>query len=573
MKKSVCFVLIFVVFLTAFVGTTSLANGTKTLAIDDTAVTLPSNPFKDLPNGKWYTDAALWCYKYGYMSGTADETFSPNTVLSRAMFVQILFNAELAKEKYTEPSFTDVLPGKWYFNAVEWAYRNGYTSGTGHGKFSPNASVTREQLAVFLYNVAKRKNADVSEIADLTPYTDRGEVSRWARTALAWAVGQGFISGTGGGRLSPLSPASRSQAAVILSSFLKKYGIPWDNGRVITARTCTTDGVTEYRALDGSGRTMTVTLKAWHNYGYPVLTREVTCEVDGVWTYTCSVCKTTREEYVKAKGHKWNSGEVTKEPTCDKDGVRTFTCRVCQGTRREAIPAFGHKWDAGKVTRDPACTADGIKTYTCATCGSQRQEPIPALGHTTSNGICARCGAEVFPNISEKLRYYLKLNAERESDEYPGGLCIDCKNIVNNANYYCTVTVIPSMKNMIITEMRSRYYDTSSGKYAGTLKIKLNMQYVSTSYEYEVFWDEKGNGDYSAITSGWIKSANVSADPSVNTVTAFGRYNGKAEMKQFFLREMNEVLTDGLHAMEGKIFGTDKVGKITLSDLYFLNFK
>ena len=74
------------------------------------------------------------------------------------------------------------------------------------------------------------------------------------------------------------------------------------------------------------------------------------------------------------------------------------------------------------------------------------------------------------------------------------------------------------------------------------------------------------------ITDGWLTSANVSSDPKVNTVTGFGKYYGEAAQKSWFLREMNEILSDGLHATESKIFGTSKVGGLTLKDLRFTQF-
>ena len=541
-------------------------------AVSAVQITLPDNPFKDVVNGKWYVEGILWCYKYGYMSGTESETFSPDSALSRAMFAQILYSADLASEKYTKSSFKDVSASKWYFNAVEWAYRKGYASGTGGGYFKPDSPVTREQLAVFLYNYAKNKGVDVSASADLGRFTDGGTVSSWAKTALSWAVAQGLISGSGNGAITPSAKATRAQSAVMISAFLKKYGIPWDNGTVVTIRTCTTNGVTDYHALDGSGRTMRVTLKAWHNYGYGKVTKAAACTATGTRLYTCAVCKAAKTETIAATGHKWDGGKVTKAATCTAAGAKTFTCTVCKATRTESIAAAGHKWNSGKVTLAAACTVPGVRTYTCTVCGSTRAESIAAIGHTTNNGICSRCGSEVFPNTSEKLRYYIKANSERPSDEYAGAYCIDCKNIVNNSNYFCTLTLIPSDSNAVMIDVRSKYFDTETGEYAGTMKMSVKLPYISTSYHYELSWDESGEGKYKVITNGWITSANVSADPNVNTVTGFGKYYGASAQKTWFLREMNEILTDGLHAMEGKIFGTAKVGKLTLKDLKFAQF-
>ena len=319
MKKYVCFLLIFLFLLAQGVMPGVLANKEENL---------PANPFKDTASGKWFTEGILWCYKYGYMSGTGDEVFSPDAVLSRAMFVQILYTADLADEKYSKSSFFDVDTGKWYFNAAEWAYKSGYTSGTGNGYFSPDSPVTREQLALFLYNYAKSKGAKLTASSSLSKFSDRAKISSWAKTAVSWAVAEGFLAGTGDNMISPKAGASRAQSAVVISQFLKKYGIQWDDGKIITQRTCKVDGVIEYHALDKSGRTMRVTLKAWHNYGYGKVTKAATCTAAGIKTFTCSVCKSTRTESIKATGHKWDSGKVTKPATCTAAGVKTFTCSV-----------------------------------------------------------------------------------------------------------------------------------------------------------------------------------------------------------------------------------------------------
>lgn len=175
------------------------------------------NPYEDLPDGAWYTNACLWCAGKGYMSGTSKTLFSPNTVLSRAQFVQIL--AKIAKADlsyYNGTSFKDVRTGKWYSQAVEWAYKNGYTGGTGEEMFSPDGQVTRQELASFLRTYASKNGVDVSAKADLTGYSDYNEISAWAVDALSWAVKCDLISGTSNNTISPKSTAARAQVALIV---------------------------------------------------------------------------------------------------------------------------------------------------------------------------------------------------------------------------------------------------------------------------------------------------------------------------------------------------------------------
>ena len=179
--------------------------------------------FKDVADGKWYSSGARYCSSRGLMTGISGDTFGPNVNMTRAMFVTLL--ARLAKADlsgYKAGAFSDVKEGKWYAKAVAWAVENGYTSGTGGGKFSPDRAVTREELAQFLYTYAKKNGADVSASADLSGYADRQAVSSWAVKAVKWAVAEGFISGISKTELSPASAATRAQTAVLLMQFTQK---------------------------------------------------------------------------------------------------------------------------------------------------------------------------------------------------------------------------------------------------------------------------------------------------------------------------------------------------------------
>ena len=116
-------------------------------------------------------------------------------------------------------SFTDVASGAYYANAVAWANANGIVSGYGSGKFGPNDSITREQLAAILYRYATYKNYDVSKKGGLTQFSDISTLSSYATESMSWAVGSGIISGKGGGNLVPREGATRAEAAAILQRF------------------------------------------------------------------------------------------------------------------------------------------------------------------------------------------------------------------------------------------------------------------------------------------------------------------------------------------------------------------
>ena len=199
------------------------------LRINDMAIKLnnrgvgnvdPQRFFDDVPEG-WYAPAAVWCLRAGIMSGTADRTFSPAMQLSRAQVVRILAALDGVDLSFYPSSgvFDDVPVGKWYSNAVEWANRSGYAAGTGEGKFSPDAPVTREQLAVFLYAYAAANGKDMTVETDRLHFEDAARISPWARTAMYWAFEKGLITGTSTVRLSPQGVVTRSQAAVIFMKF------------------------------------------------------------------------------------------------------------------------------------------------------------------------------------------------------------------------------------------------------------------------------------------------------------------------------------------------------------------
>ncbi|MBQ7160879.1 MAG: S-layer homology domain-containing protein [Clostridia bacterium] len=187
---------------------------------------LPENPFKDIPEGKWFTKAVLACYARGYMTGVKDDEFGPNTPLTRAMFVTILSKiagADTAPYKNVQTQFTDVKTGKWYSGPIAWAVENGYSSGLSKTIYGTNSNVTREQLATFLNTYATKNGLEGKEAEDITGYPDYSKVAKWARSAMAWAVGNGLISGVKTGEVVNLDPkgnATRAQVAVIVNNFV-----------------------------------------------------------------------------------------------------------------------------------------------------------------------------------------------------------------------------------------------------------------------------------------------------------------------------------------------------------------
>lgn len=179
-------------------------------------------PFEDVDPDAWYFPAVKYCYWNGLMNGTSETTFAPSATTTRAMLVQVFFNIAGDPEYVGAAHFADVPNGAWFAQAVNWAYENDITSGTSATTFSPNAPVTREQVATFLYNFSKALDLDTSARADLSGYRDARSVSAWARDAMEWCVAEGIITGTDSTTLSPGSSATRAQIATILMRFTEE---------------------------------------------------------------------------------------------------------------------------------------------------------------------------------------------------------------------------------------------------------------------------------------------------------------------------------------------------------------
>ncbi|MBQ6789152.1 MAG: S-layer homology domain-containing protein [Clostridia bacterium] len=185
-------------------------------------------PFTDVTDG-WYIDSVEYAYATGLMNGSSATTFSPSVKTNRAMIVQMLYNLEgkPVVDKTNNP-FTDVAD-TWYTDAVLWAYQSGVTTGTSATTFAPDALVTREQVAVFLYRYMRDyKKADLGDGADLSSYPDADAISPYTdfAPAVSWANANGIIGGKKNGSavtLSPLDQAMRSEVAKMFVSFAKKY--------------------------------------------------------------------------------------------------------------------------------------------------------------------------------------------------------------------------------------------------------------------------------------------------------------------------------------------------------------
>lgn len=176
-------------------------------------------PFGDVKSADWFYNDVKYVYEKGMMAGTAADVFAPNATTTRAMIVTILYRLEGSPAVTGTSAFVDVPVGQWYTDAVNWAAANQIVKGTSATTFAPNDSITREQMAAILYRYAQYKGYDVTKKADLSGYSDNGQVSAYAKDALAWANAAKLINGVTNTTLVPQGNATRAQVSAILHRF------------------------------------------------------------------------------------------------------------------------------------------------------------------------------------------------------------------------------------------------------------------------------------------------------------------------------------------------------------------
>ena len=196
----------------------------------DSNSTDPIKRFSDVYPDKWYSkpDGPIaYVIANGIMNGTGDGmTFEPEGNCTREMFVQILYNSEGKPGAGPSNPFSDVKKS-WYYDAVTWAVANGVTTGTSATTFGVGGKVTREQLAQFLMNYAKKRGFDTTARADVGSFPDNAQISGWANEAISWANANGIINGKvkdGVNFLDPKGNATRAEVAQMIMGFQKRFG-------------------------------------------------------------------------------------------------------------------------------------------------------------------------------------------------------------------------------------------------------------------------------------------------------------------------------------------------------------
>ena len=168
-----------------------------------------------MSNTDWYIKAVEYVCTNGLMAGYENGKFGPNDTLSRAQLAQIIYNKE-GRPKADSGRFSDVTTA-WYANAVNWAAAEGIVAGVGDGKFAPDQPISRQDLAVMLWRYAGSPDPRKNEL----DFSDAGKVSEYAWKALCWANENGIVNGKGNRVLDPKGKATRAEAAQMLKNYIE----------------------------------------------------------------------------------------------------------------------------------------------------------------------------------------------------------------------------------------------------------------------------------------------------------------------------------------------------------------
>ena len=180
-------------------------------------------PFLDVAEDAWYRDSVAYVFGNGLMNGLTEDSFAPDSPVSRGMLVTILHRMAGAPDAGAQ-SFTDVGPGMYYEAPIAWAAENGIVNGYSESLFGPEDGVTREQMATILCRFAQSQGADTSPAADLNAYADREQISSYAVFPLAWASAVKLINGVDEVTLAPQGQATRAQMAAIIMRYDQQFG-------------------------------------------------------------------------------------------------------------------------------------------------------------------------------------------------------------------------------------------------------------------------------------------------------------------------------------------------------------
>ena len=186
---------------------------------------VPVIPFTDVRSDAWYFSAVKNIYDRKIISGETSTRFSPNKNLSRGMLVTILWRMEGCPKVSSGKNFTDVKSSIYYATPIKWASATGVVNGYNNKSFGPDDNITREQLAVMLRNYANYKEKNTKSLASIESFKDNGQVSKYAREGVQWAVKNKIINGKttkNGTIIDPRGNASRAEGSAMICNYMNQ---------------------------------------------------------------------------------------------------------------------------------------------------------------------------------------------------------------------------------------------------------------------------------------------------------------------------------------------------------------
>ena len=195
----------------------------KTVKYQVNFFSLTTSGFSDVPDDQWYASYVTDLAAKGILSGKSDGIFDPDGTVKRSEFAKILAAAsgEDLSAYQGNTGFSDVGQNMWYAKYIQWASAQGIVNGTSTTTFAPEASITRQEMAVMIKRYADYKKVTLTKTVTVVTFADSNAIASWARDAVSGLQQAGIISGTGGNHFNPLGSATRAEAAKMISLFLK----------------------------------------------------------------------------------------------------------------------------------------------------------------------------------------------------------------------------------------------------------------------------------------------------------------------------------------------------------------
>lgn len=185
-----------------------------------TALAEKADDFTDVSRSDWYYQFVDYVTSKGYFNGTSETTFAPADNMTRAMFVTVLFRFDGAKGDRSQSAFTDVAPGEWYTDAINWAAANRIVDGVGNGKFAPNDPITRAQMCTmierYLALYKKAWKVTLPETGSVSVMVDENAIPAYALAAVKQCQRHGLVNGFEDGTFRPNDLSTRAQVAAVI---------------------------------------------------------------------------------------------------------------------------------------------------------------------------------------------------------------------------------------------------------------------------------------------------------------------------------------------------------------------